>query len=292
MKYYEKKFKSDFENLVFLKKDFVVKKSSSTVQIHYAGEKEIYSDSRMSFNVIHRAKDLKKELKNHLPKFENDEKEVGYYLYGSVDFENKKIYNIDISSAYLTILRNTCLISEQLFTKINLLPKTDRLKILGMLAYQPFSFFYEKGKLEYSSQEKNEYRNVFFYCVRETFRIMKIIQKKIGKDFLFSWVDGVYFTGEYNINLVSDILRSHKLKFTTERLLIFNAKKSDELAFYTYEKFSHKKKKFEQKNICVPDNNFRRIQKIAFDFNNAMEKKDNEKMLEICNEYLEKRLIL
>lgn len=292
MKYYEKKFKVDFENLVFLKKDFVVKKSSSTVQIHYAGEKEIYSDERMNFNVMHRANDLKKELKNHLDRFEKDEKEIGYYLYGSVAFEGKKVFNIDIKSAYLNVLRNSGYISEQLFSKINFLPKKDRLKILGMLAYQPFSFYYERGKLETTSQEKNPYRPVFFYCVKETFRIMKIIQKKLKNDFLFSWVDGVYFTGEENINLVSDILKSHKLKFTTERLLYFNAKKSDELAFFTYNKFNHKKSKFEEKNICVPDSNFQRIQKVAFDFNNAMEKKDEKKMVEIIDDYLEKRLIL
>jgi hypothetical protein len=290
MKKFKRVFERDLSNLIFLEKSFEVKKSNTTYQISVNGNKTIYSDERMNPKIFSVYRNLEKELSNSLDFFKKDEKEVGYFLYGKSDFEGK-VFNIDISSAYLTVLFNTKLISKNIFLEISNMKKKDRLKILGMLAYQPYFFYYEKGILFSQTQRKNDFRNVFFYCVKETFKIMKIIKKKLGNDFIFSWVDGVYFQGERNINLVCDILRTKKLKFTVERLPYFSARKSDELTFYCYEKFSHSKGKFEQKNICVPDNNFQRILYAAFNFNEAMQKKDEVGMQNCLDEYLKNRYL-
>jgi hypothetical protein len=287
MKFKDKAFKIAFDNLVFLEKDFIVKKSSSTNQIKYNGNNEVFSDSRFNFNVLHRSNDLKAELKKSIDFFKND-KETGYFLFGKIS-NNEKIYNIDLSSAYLTILYNTGKISNQLFEKINGLKKADRLKILGMLAYQPFIFSYEKGKLISTEQQKNEFRPIFFYCVKETFELIYKIKNKIGSDFVFSWVDGIYFTGEHNINLISDILKSKKLKFTSERLFNFTSVKADELNLYAYDKFNKKKGIFEEKKICIPDSNTYRVNNIIFDFNEAMQKNNEKDLNEIIDSYLKNK---
>lgn len=287
MKFKDKAFKIAFENLVFLEKDFIVKKSSSTNQIRYNNNTEIFSDSRFNFNVMHRYNELKKELEANINFFQND-KETGYFNYGKIT-NNEKVFNIDLTSAYLTILYNTKKISKELFDKINGLKKSDRLKVLGMLAYQPFVFYYEKGKLIYNEQIKNKFRHIFFYCVKETFELIYKIKNKIGFDFVFSWVDGIYFTGEYNINIISDILKSKKLNFTVERLFNFTSVKADELNLYAYDKFNRKKNIFEEKKICVPDSNTYRVNNIIFDFNEAMQKNDTKNLDLIINEYLKNK---
>jgi hypothetical protein len=287
MKFKDKAFKIAFENLVFLEKDFIVKKSSSTNQIKYNGNTEIFSDSRFNFNVMHRYNELKSELEANINFFQND-KETGYFNYGKI-VNNEKVFNIDLTSAYLTILYNTKKISKELFQKINGLKKSDRLKVLGMLAYQPFVFYYQKGKLISNEQIKNKFRHIFFYCVKETFELIYKIKNKIGADFVFSWVDGIYFTGEYNINIISDILKSKKLNFTVERLFNFTSVKADELNLYAYDKFNRKKNIFEEKKICVPDSNTYRVNNIIFDFNQAMQK-NNEKNLDlIIEQYLKNK---
>jgi hypothetical protein len=287
MKFKDKAFKIAFENLIFLEKDFIVKKSSSTNQIKYNGNTEIFSDSRFNFNVMHRYNELKNELEANINFFQND-KETGYFNFGKIT-NNEKVFNIDLTSAYLTILYNTKKISKQLFDKINGLKKSDRLKVLGMLAYQPFCFYYEKGKLISNEQIKNKFRHIFFYCVKETFELIYKIKNKIGSDFVFSWVDGVYFTGEYNINIISDILKSKKLNFTVERLFNFTSVKADELNLYAYDKFNRKKNIFEEKKICVPDSNTYRVNNIIFEFNEAMQKNDAKNLDLIINEYLKNK---
>lgn len=287
MKFKDKAFKIAFENLVFLERDFVVKKSSSTNQIKYNGNTEIFSDSRFNFNVMHRYNELKSELEANINFFQND-KETGYFNFGKIT-NNEKVFNIDLTSAYLTILYNTKKISKELFQKINGLKKSDRLKVLGMLAYQPFVFYYEKGKLISNEQIKNKFRHIFFYCVKETFELIYKIKNKIGNDFVFSWVDGIYFTGEYNINIISDILKSKKLNFTVERLFNFTSVKADELNLYAYDKFNRKKNIFEEKKICVPDSNTYRVNNIIFQFNEAMQKNDSKNLDLIINEYLKNK---
>lgn len=287
MKFKDKAFKIAFENLVFLRKDFIVKKSSSTNQIKHNGNTEIFSDSRFNFNVMHRYNELKSELESNINFFQND-KETGYFNFGKIT-NNEKVFNIDLTSAYLTILYNSKKISKELFDKINGLKKSDRLKVLGMLAYQPFVFYYQKGKLISNEQIKNKFRHIFFYCVKETFELIYKIKNKIGADFVFSWVDGIYFTGEYNINIISDILKSKKLNFTVERLFNFTSVKADELNLYAYDKFNRKKNIFEEKKICVPDSNTYRVNNIIFDFNEAMQKNDSKNLDLIINEYLKNK---
>lgn len=280
-------YRIDFDNLIYLKKNFTVKKSTSTYQIQVDGNKKIYSDGKFNFKIIHIVNELKKELFNQLAFFVKDEKEVGYYLYGKDEIKKTdKIYNIDLKSAYLTCLFNTKKISYQLFTKINLLSKADRLKVLGMLAYEPFIFNYVEGVLESTEKIKNIYRPIFFYCVKRTFEIIKVCARKITNDFIFAWVDGIYFTGEKNIKIIQSILNTNRFKSSLERLFYFSAKKTDEICFFSYNKFESKKNKFINKNIAIPDNNLTRLNSFIFELNINMENLNNKKVLECVENYL------
>ena len=113
-----------------------------------------------------------------------------------------RVVNIDLKSAYLNVLKNEGLISIDLFDSINKLKKVERLVTLGMLAYEPELFIYEKGLLIDYQKIRNEYSKYFFYCVKRVSEIIQNIKFLLGDCFIFSWVDGFYFLEIHNANIM------------------------------------------------------------------------------------------
>lgn len=186
---------------------------------------------------------LKKELLPLLPSLEVDKKDLDYY-YLNKDFESSKtVFNIDIKSAYLSILKN--FISKELFNKINDLEKKERLICLGLLAYKPMVIRYLNGEEFDFFIKENEYENAFYYCVKKTGEIMKECALSLGKDFIFSWVDGVYFQPtEENKKKVVSIMEKHGLNFSFDILENFNVDYTLNGVFFNYTKESEKKRLF------------------------------------------------
>ena len=57
--------------------------------------------------------------------------------------------------------------------------------------------FNDQGEIiNFEILENKALRNVFFHCVNITFLIMQDIKHLIGESYIYSWVDGVYFTNE------------------------------------------------------------------------------------------------
>ena len=162
--------------------------------------------------------------------------------------------------------------------KINLLEKPDRLICLGILAYEPFLREYKKGKLFDVKKTASEYRHIFFWCVKEIFMVSKKIQKKLGNDFIFSWVDGFYFRGEKNIAIIENFLRSKKLNFKTYRLFKFNSEKEERFVKFNFVKRDKDKKTKREAmrkiSIVVPKNNHTRDLSEFFEINEAIDKGD------------------
>lgn len=110
------------------------------------------------------------------------------------DFYSDVIYNVDLKSAYATILYNDGLISKETFDYLNKLPKMERLASVGMLASKKNIFEMDAdGEVISEKTEVSETADYFFYCVKRTSEIINFASKHLGKAFLFSWVDGIYF---------------------------------------------------------------------------------------------------
>lgn len=127
-----------------------------------------------------------------------------------------KVYMVDVSSCYATILKNKGLISVETYNYLCSIPKKERLAAVGMMAGRKNVFsINEKGEIANHVVKKSEYADYFFYCVQETYRIMDECKRLLGNDYLFSWVDAIYFNGYKNVNIVMDYLRDkHKLDTT------------------------------------------------------------------------------
>jgi len=108
-------------------------------------------------------------------------------------FKAEQVLNIDISSAYATCLFNNQLITEKTYKIIRSLPKTERLPCVGMLATSHTKFSYSNGECYNVDVYRSPTAPVFFYLIDEINYIMQQVQFLLGVDFIFYWVDGVFF---------------------------------------------------------------------------------------------------
>lgn len=137
---------------------------------------------------------VKKDVKDKPPPEINKE-ELVYFVH---DFKEScsidRVYNIDLKSAYATILFKDEIITQDTFSYLSRLPKHDRLAAVGMLASRKKSFSFDKqGTIRTYEETISKLENFFYYAVQRTFEIMCDLRRILGADYLFTWVDGIYF---------------------------------------------------------------------------------------------------
>jgi hypothetical protein len=150
---------------------------------------------------------------NMLPEIKETELRYFQTALGAIYLD--EIRSTDIKSAYANILVNDKVISDKSFAFLCALPKPDRLAAVGMLASRNTTYtFNKKGEIIDVQKYVSPYSNVFFYAVKKTFHIMNQCKNAIGEDFLFSWVDCIYYPTEKAGNIIAECLNDYKLKFT------------------------------------------------------------------------------
>jgi hypothetical protein len=148
--------------------------------------------------------------------------DIRFIKYYQTNFTHERlyadeIYMIDIKSCYASILRNYDLISAFTYDYISTLSKENRLAAMGMLASKKNIFEFDNtGEVFEHKVITSEYSDYFFFCVQETFKIMDYCKTILGKDFLFIWVDAIYFSGneEKAKYVIEYFEKEHNLKST------------------------------------------------------------------------------
>lgn len=163
-------------------------------------------------------KDLKEFTANEIPQrselntyFETNETTILKLNH----FNLTGIHNIDLTAAYLTILKNDGFISLETFNYcFNILNKKERLQCIGMLAAKKNLFKYENGELVNFQEKKSETEGVFFWCVDRTARIISDMRHLMSDhSFIFSWVDSIYYLDENNTPVLEKYLLENNLKY-------------------------------------------------------------------------------
>lgn len=113
------------------------------------------------------------------------------------------------------------------------LPKPERLSSVGMLAYEPLITTYTDGEVKNPELDmqtrKSKYRDVFFYCVSEVSKAMSEVMHELGEEFIFFWVDGIYFKSGYkNRKKVMDILDRYSYEYSYELVKNFHVEHDHE----------------------------------------------------------------
>ncbi len=166
---------------------------------------------------------IKAELKE-LP-CEVDKAFIKFYDTGFKDdyIFHDKIYQLDIKSCYPNILLNDDLITYETFQYLSSLKKEDRLAAIGMLASRRNVYEIDENGVYIHYRKESEYSDYFFYCIQATYKIMNDCKEELGENFLFSWVDAIYFKGgkRQALKIQNFLVYYHNLNSTFSELLQF-----------------------------------------------------------------------
>lgn len=200
---------------------------------------------------------IKKDIRLSNVHVDIDRRDVSYYDTNLKPLKIKTLYNVDLKSAYATVLLNSGIITKETYKYICSLPKPDRLACVGMLASHQHIFTYEGGEPVCMPEEKrSEFEAYFYFCCMKTFEVMQSVKKICSKNsYLFSWVDSIYFKNEKDAQKIIDHLKVSGFNSTFEKLT--NMQVSNKINHYKVEFFnaSGKKKVF---NIPIKDSTFAR----------------------------------
>lgn len=196
----------------------------------------------LAFNMI------KSDLKEKRVKPIQTEK-LTYYTHSldEKDFFSDLIFNIDIKSAYATVLLNDNLITKKTFNYLQTLPKQERLAAVGMLAGKKNIFeINQDGEIISEKTVISETADFFFYCVKKTGQIMKQAAQHLGAGYLFTWVDGIYFlenpkSARKAGEILTEFFNDNGYKVSFQELNNFEIKNKTGYFCCTYEKEGKKK---------------------------------------------------
>lgn len=131
-----------------------------------------------------------------------------------------RVYNIDLKSAYASILYKEGYISKDTFEYLGRLPKHDRLVSVGMLASKKKTFgFNRAGQINVFESSVSDLENFFYFAVQKTFDIMQNLKVFLKDSYLFTWVDGIYFKPDMRgLIQCEDYLRNLGYRYSEEIL--------------------------------------------------------------------------
>lgn len=171
--------------------------------------------------------------------------DLDYYNFNATEIIRKSpstIYNVDLKSAYANVLKNMGVISEPTFLYLSKLNKKDRLAAVGMLASCKYVFLYNKNSEPYQFKKiENDLTGFFYLCVLEVQKIMSELKQRIGSNYLFYWVDGIYFYGDLPKKRVTDYLDEIKYPYSFDVLNNFSVVDTEKESRIYFEKTGEKK---------------------------------------------------
>lgn len=199
---------------------------------------------------------LKSDLKNK-PIPEIDQDKLSYFVH---DFKKDEyvgnVTNIDLKSAYASILYNDGFISKATFDYISKGTKQERLVSIGMLASKKQYFKFDAGKIIANDEIISPTSNFFFYAVKRTGEIMADLKAICGNAYLFTWVDGIYFLPDSNIEKeCKEYIAQNGFKCSTDSLKNFSVRVSKKQVTVNFIK-DGKHKPF---NLPLPNSEFKRL---------------------------------
>jgi hypothetical protein len=211
--------------LISMKANFETYSSNYALKIIYGETIFNFTKHEMSQRAFSGAAKVKHDLMN-FPVPELDFSDVHYFQH---DFKEpvyvERVSNIDLKSAYAYILFMDDLISPATFKYLKSMHKKDRLQAIGMIASRKEVHEYKRGQVMGVHTERSSLSGFFFYAVKRTFEIMSELKKICGKNYLYTWVDGIYFLPEPGLmEKLEDYLKGIKFPYSKEELSEFEVK--------------------------------------------------------------------
>lgn len=246
------------EMLIQSKTNFDLYASNYTMKIEINGDAVNFIKSEQSNMVFAAFRKLQSDLKDKKnPNIQAEE--VSYFIHNfreAMYVEN--VFNIDLKSAYINIFLMNDLISRETYKYVCSLQKKDRLAAVGMLASRKEIFHFKNGAPNGMPEiSRSEFSGFFFYAVKKTAEIMGELKKICGKNYLFTWVDGIYFLPDHNQKKeCQDYLKMIGFPYAFDTLHEFEVKMMSDYINVTFLEEDNVYKEF---NLPFHDNQFKKI---------------------------------
>lgn len=188
-----------------------------------------YNDEHMSNSYLHLITKVRSEFKANEAEIKKHKDlpnilDIKYYAFSEqtrinesagevINFQN--VLEADITKAYYQAARNLKFISPDFYQTCLNLPKEQRLKLLGSIAVRKYINTFESGKHTEQEIKADELmRKAWFLICNHVAECMQEIQNEMSPDFLFYWVDGIYFKDKpENKRIVEKIGKKYNFAF-------------------------------------------------------------------------------
>lgn len=238
------------------KMDFLLTSSNYTTQIEYGEVKDKFVQTMQSNRTFACFAKLKSQLKDKIIPEVRKEDVLYFHHNFDRDIYIDTVYNIDLKSAYATILFNDSFIDEKTYRYICESKKQERLASVGMLASRKKVFQFKSGSPISEQEIVSDKSGLFFYAVKRTYEIMSTLQKACGSNYLYTWVDGIYFLPDEKAKRYCLwYLKQHHFNASFDVLTEFEVKIREDTTVVTFKK-DGKRKVF---NLPSPMTEFKRI---------------------------------
>lgn len=193
------------------------------------------TDEIIKFEEMNLQRACKKEFKSNEDKIKEMTEEEAECKYNSFSSSLKDVYKdsgsmysyddiseIDLTKAYYYASLHLGYISREFFDRCMEIPKQQRLRLIGSIATRKTIWTYEAGNTEpvkVHVKEDKKLRLAWDNIVRYVDKAMNEVERFLGEDFLFYWVDGVYFRDYgHNAKKIQLIFQKYGFESTYEKL--------------------------------------------------------------------------
>lgn len=126
-------------------------------------------------------------------------------------YEYKNVKECDITRAYYYAAYRLGVFTEGFFKECLQLPKAIRLKMMGAMAANVTIYEYVEGRIDKCYVMNDKYlRAIWFSICRYVDQCMRDIKNFLMKDFIFYWVDGIFYKDTKGANdVIESVMKAY-----------------------------------------------------------------------------------
>ena len=194
------------EQLLDSNETFSLSSTNQTMNFKYKDYSIVYTKDAITKNEMFLQKRIKKVIKDNVvvSKLPKSRPRIDYFNFSnSLEYmthargeivEINNLAEMDITKAYYYTAYNLGLIDKEFFEKCFNLRKDIRLRLIGSIATSKIERTFKDGEQTgFKVVEDRDLRKAWFYICSIVDKCLRRCSKAIGNDFLFYWVDGIYY---------------------------------------------------------------------------------------------------
>lgn len=219
------------------KTPFQIEFTTLTKTITYNDRKLFFVSEAIPMNELFFIKYFSDNLiKKNIPKKEIDYKSQIIWQFTEVlKFQKnttiRDVFELDLNCAFWHFCKTNNFISDEVYKRGFKVSKITRLAAIGATAKKLHNYYFNGNEYEYINTIDSDLKNVFFKVAYDCSIVMQELAYILENDFLFFWVDGIFFKNENSLKNLTQFLIKNKLPFKVKKNLTLRINKKTATIF-------------------------------------------------------------